>query len=281
MTGRRQLVVALAVLLTVVLLLLSLVWRWNAAALVLTLDHRPLASGVGTYRLIRVRSASGHIFDAHVAVLAADAVRASLVEYPERETSRDGFAALLADGSTVAVNGGYFGINFEPVGALAVDGRQVSPRSDQPSLSGMVKIDRDGRLELAPGNADTSSAWHTVQAGPFLVDAGGQMGIHWRDERAAQRSVLAIAEDGQLVLCSTTEVTLYDLAHTLTVNPRAFGVERIAQAINLDGGPSAAAVFRTTEDSIVISPAGPIRNAIVFRARQAPSAVDRSSNEGC
>jgi uncharacterized protein YigE (DUF2233 family) len=172
-------------------------------------------------------------------------------------------------GAFYAVNGGYFGTDFKPVGLRIIDGVQTSPPSTQRALSGFVTIDSDGAVDLLNQAPTAKPHVNAFQAGPFLIDPDGSIGIHHaNDAPAARRTIIATDGADHVLLITTSEVTLYDLALCLHDHPAAFGAQGpIARALNLDGGPSTGMVVSEGSVHVVDEPRGPIREAIVLRKR--------------
>ena len=107
-----------------------------------------------------------------------------------------------------------------------------------------------------------------LQCGPLVIDPGGEIGIKSGSGPAARRTVLGIAESGELAVISTTAVSLRTLAEALHSHPAAFGVERLERALNLDGGPSTAMTALFTRPPLRIEALTPVRTALLFFPRR-------------
>jgi hypothetical protein len=57
------------------------------------------------------------------------------------------------------------------------------------------------------------------------------------------------------------------LCECLHDNAKAFGLDHVERALNLDGGPSAGYSFNTSTGTLLKEPRGAIRDAIVIRDR--------------
>lgn len=168
--------------------------------------------------------------------------------------------------ATLTVNGGYFDAKFQPLGLYRIDGVERSPLLAKPPLSGVVAIDSHGRVDLLHrDDAAVASARSAFQAGPFVIDPGGKLGINSNDGKAAERTVLAITDGDGLLVIVTTPVTLRDLAVCLSEWPNFFRMGRVERALNLDGGPSTGFALNAGAASRSLRPRGPVRSAIVFR----------------
>ena len=176
----------------------------------------------------------------------------------EIATSRD---------AVLAINAGYFDAAFEPLGLLRIDGVDRGTLLRQPPLSGLVLIDARGTLTLVPrDDPSLVSAASAFQAGPFLIDPGGAIGIARSDGPSAERTVIATT-DRDVVVIVTSPVTLRDLAECLH-DCRAIADGPIDSALNLDGGPSTGFAFREAGTVTASAPRGLIRSALFFAARR-------------
>lgn len=164
--------------------------------------------------------------------------------------------------AVVAINGGYFEPSFQTSGLLRLDGREVQPLAAEGVLSGIVAIDAAGVLRLLPRDADLDGVHAAIQAGPFIIDPGGEVGVRPRPA-VANRSVLASDDHGRLLLLATGALTLHQLATVLHDHPQAFGMERIERALNLDGGPSTGLSLALEDPTWSVNERGPVRNVLV------------------
>ncbi|MDO8954046.1 MAG: phosphodiester glycosidase family protein [Gammaproteobacteria bacterium] len=141
----------------------------------------------------------------------------------------------------LAVNGGFFTPSFTPDGLFYKHGKTITAPSKQPIFNAMVVINKQGRLTL--GNSDTpyKDAAYAIQAGPLLIDQN-QMLVSRVNQfnQFAKRTVLAESSSGQLLVISTSAMSLYTLENILYEHPEWFGVSKITTAVNLDGGRSSA-----------------------------------------
>lgn len=168
----------------------------------------------------------------------------------------------LSPGAVAAINGGYFEPTFQPSGLVRLDGRESSPRAAEGVLSGIVALDAAGVLRLLPRDAALEGVHSAIQAGPFLIDPGGEVGVRPRPA-AANRSVLASDDHGRLLLLATGALTLHQVAVLLHDHPQAFGMERIERALNLDGGPSTGLSLAVEDPAWSMSERGPVRNVLL------------------
>ena len=156
---------------------------------------------------------------------------------------------------TFIVNAGYFDGNLNPVGYCRVDGKNIST-TRTPKLSGFITITERGELSLHWKEIPEREYRDVLQAGPFIIDPDGTIGIHTRSGKEAKRTVIGQTEDGRILVLTTTEVYLYDLAQILNSE-----VPKLERALNLDGGPSVGLIYKNTR----IENANPVRNFLTKR----------------
>jgi uncharacterized protein YigE (DUF2233 family) len=198
-------------------------------------------------------------------VLGASA-RLRLVEQTGADQDHGQKVSVLmsAANGVAAVNGGYFTRKFAPAGLLLVDGRTASPRSDETALSGFLAIDADGKVTLRRRSDDLSGVTSVRQAGPFLIDPGGEIGIRPSEHPAvARRTVVLATTSGQVALVTTTDVTLHDLATCLHDHAAGFGIRGVERALNLDGGPSTAMSVAGLREQDVLVEKAAVRDVVV------------------
>lgn len=246
-------------------------WYYTTSPRVIDLQTQTGLAGRATYRVFGWhKPLSSTTTRFHVVTMPDNAMQADLwFNAPETEPAN----ALLvnevarANRAVFAINGGYFTDGFTPSGLAMDDGEQLQPSSDEAVLSGFIAISERGGVQLIPRAAGLPPCEEAVQAGPFLIDPGGQLGIHSDDLRSQRRSVIAISSDGQLVLIVADAISLYQLAMLLHDRPGLFGVKQIDRALNLDGGPSTALYVDLGGPFDLVPANGPVQNFILFSER--------------
>lgn len=167
----------------------------------------------------------------------------------------------------VALVGGYFRPDSSHDGLCLIDGVEVSPLAPAAVLSAIIGAKADGTPTLrqrADGIVDLRWA---VQAGPFVIDPGGALGVNPRPA-LARRVVLALADDGALLaLASAGPLTLHEIARLLIDHPAVLGVTRIERAINCDGGPSAGLALAGPAAAWSLAETNPVRTVILLSPR--------------
>jgi Phosphodiester glycosidase len=249
----------------VIATLAVLVWwqrssRWQFSIL----ETSKLAAGI-EYRHVRFANHRDS-FEAFVVMFDPSAVRASVVDLGTDGTK------LLQDVSSeqraaVVINGGYFDDKRQPIGLHRIGGQTISPLVQRAPLSGFVCIDATGRLSITTAtDPEGRGASDVIQAGPFLIDPGGRIGIHSDTAPPTERTVCAIADSKACLIC-TTPASLLNLSRCLNDVPEAFGLGQIDRALNLDGGPSTGFVIQTSDRHLIREPRGKIRDALMIQSK--------------
>jgi tetratricopeptide (TPR) repeat protein len=175
-------------------------------------------------------------------------------------------------GAPFAANGGFFEKDAEnrlsPSGLLVVNGKMLSPYSTNPKLSGMLTINRD-KVEIitARPTMDSSQYRFAVQAGPRLVEADGSVGIRSDDENRQERTAVCLEGNRNHVIIAMIKgsgLSLYEFAYLLVEKD---GGPECAVALNLDGGPSSQASYKSSSGPIDIPGVWRIDNALLFVKR--------------
>ena len=163
------------------------------------------------------------------------------------------FVSKQFDASTdcLLVNGGYFDGLFRPVGYCQIAGVVLSGQ-DSDKLSGYLVISKAGELDfLWKERPDVDAGYDVLQAGPYVIDPGGKIGIHSRAGTAAKRTLIGKKQDGSILVITTTPVFLDQLAQIL--KEELEGIERV---LNLDGDPSTGLRY----GEVHIENVNPVRN---------------------
>lgn len=175
------------------------------------------------------------------------------LDVPERSGDFRIMAHWNPDKYILMINGGYFDEALAPVGLCRIDGNVVN-ETVALNLSGFVALDKEGRLHVLTRENDLEAYSSIIQAGPYVIDPGGKVGIRTRSEMKAARTLVGVTtDDAVVVVVVTAPITLYELAHG--IKKRLPEIERL---LNLDGGPSTALKAGAYE----VVNTGPVRNYI-------------------
>jgi exopolysaccharide biosynthesis protein len=161
--------------------------------------------------------------------------------------------------AVLSLNGGFFDIDRNadanniliPSGLLISDSHQVSSAKEKAG-SGVIftTISNIGILHLEQFNI--KDAVNAVQAGPILVEDGGKSGIYKNDFNRQNRTAICLQPRHAIFIIVEGGVSLFELAQ-LSSSAQDIGGFGCSVAINLDGGPSTQAVFRSGGKNIAIS----------------------------
>jgi exopolysaccharide biosynthesis protein len=148
----------------------------------------------------------------------------------------------------VTINGGFFDAQNRTTSLLISDG--VVSGESYVGRGGLFAVDAAGAVTvryLAEQPYDPAEAWlHALEGWPMLVRPGGVLAYTFEDAERARRSVLAIDQEGQILLIAvaTPTLTLRELAEWLASSDLA-----IDAAINLDGGSSTGLLLAGPQQS--------------------------------
>ena len=154
------------------------------------------------------------------------------------------------------INGGYFEQNFTPVGLCKIKGEYIN-KVKAKKLSGFVAINERGNLSLLTKKDKLKHYPTILQAGPYVIDPGGEIGIKTPSGYKAKRTLIGQNRDGSLVIIVCKEIRLFELAQAIKKH-----LPQLERLLNLDGGPSTALKSAKHE---VLNP-WPVRNYIVKKS---------------
>lgn len=178
----------------------------------------------------------------------------SVIDVPEKLKKDNIINYWKPPTTSVIFNGGYFEQDFSPSGYYRVNGKTVSSKPLK-KLSGFVVIDKNGTISLLTAKDNYAKYPTVIQAGPYVIDPGGRIGIRSRTGKKARRTLIGLSKNKTLIILTvTSKADLFDLTHI--VKKQLPDIERL---LNLDGGPSVALL--TEQEQIVNH--NPVRNYIV------------------
>jgi uncharacterized protein YigE (DUF2233 family) len=217
-----------------VLALIILQTAVSPAWTIATQERLTAPEGVAHHRKM---ISGGREVEAHLVIPNRAKYTLSLVDNPAGErTLAD---AVAGSAAVVAVNGGYFHPDFEPLGLAIANGKTLHSFQRARLLSGLVMV-KNGRISLlraAEFNPATKPEM-ALQAGPFLIDKSVPVqGLN--NTRAAARTVILSDGNGGFALFVCRSATLAQTAEILATRT-LFPEFKIIRALNLDGGSSTA-----------------------------------------
>ena len=143
--------------------------------------------------------------------------------------------------------------------------KELFPLVQKGVLSGVLALDATGGLRLLTREAALEGFPSAVQAGPFIIDPGGAVGVRAMAARA-KRSLIALDARGRVMLLVTGSLTLHHVAMLLHDHAPALGLEQVERALNLDGGPSTGLSVALDDPTWSMAERGPVRNVLVIAA---------------
>jgi hypothetical protein len=126
-------------------------------------------------------------------------------------------------------------------------------------------LDATGKLHVLTREASLDGYPSAIQAGPFVIDPGGAVGVRAGTARA-KRSLIALDASGRVMLLVTGSLTLHHVAVLLHDHAPALGFGQVERALNLDGGPSTGLSVALDDPTWSMAERGPVRNVLVIAA---------------
>jgi uncharacterized protein YigE (DUF2233 family) len=170
----------------------------------------------------------------------------------------------------LAVNGGFFEIdsktnNLAPSGLLTIDGVEVqSLRAN--AGTGVLGVTASGISIVSAQHYTPDGIQYAVQAGPILVEFSGKIGIYNNDFNRQSRTAICKRKSRVYIVVVESGLSLYELAELLATKASNGGLE-CDSALNLDGGPSTQAFFRSDSQKLEVEGRWKIQNALVISRR--------------
>ena len=168
----------------------------------------------------------------------------------------------LAPEADLVANAGFFTPEFRPTGLLVSEGEVLHPFVDHGGAAGTgVLVWRDdGTIRLHARSSfsleDPDAIRVALQAGPRLIEPGGEPGIRADDHISANRTVVGRDRAGRFVIVVAHGAGASRSGPSLWEMMRLVGAEGLGRvrddlaleiALNLDGGPSTGLHLRPAE----------------------------------
>lgn len=240
------------------LLLVHMMWRLRSTLLLLALlapsvaraewtvasSERSETGARGVVHVMTKADESGGAARAslHFAVFPMKSATLRVIDDPS-ESRLDLAGTMQKEGCIAGVNGGYFDLEWAPVGLLISDGHIVKPQRKARLLSGVVSV-VNGRVQIQRAAEFSAKAKPSAarQCGPFLV-YGGKAVPSLNGTRAARRTFVLTGGSDRAAIGYSSPVTLAQLG-ALLATPGVLAEMKIQRALNLDGGSSSGFWFR-------------------------------------
>ena len=153
----------------------------------------------------------------------------------------------------IGINGGFYQPNFTPAGLFIYKGKKIKRLAHSSLFNACVVINKNNKILLKTLNQCTETD-NVMQTGPLLLKNGKADTTNIQRLKAKsklddffnphKRTMLALTNDNQLLIITTTQISLIDAANFLQQHPEAFGATKIKMAVNLDGGSSTGMYVR-------------------------------------
>lgn len=146
------------------------------------------------------------------------------------------------------VNGGFYTLQYEPIGLLVIDGKNISEQVDNKTFNGYLVIDK--KAEITRDKSIRSNKY-ALQTGPVLIEDGKSLALNLTRDKYARRMVAFLDSEENLYFAAIFNNSSYLQGPYLASTAKAIeeiGKNlniRITDAINLDGG--AASAFYTPD----------------------------------
>lgn len=188
-----------------------------------------------------------------ITVPPADNNLFGILDIPKRRRKDNILNYWQSSNHEIMINGGYFEADFSPTGLCKINGKIINMKRDK-KLSGFVAINNNGAISLLARNDNISGYSTILQAGPYVIDPGGKIGIKSDSGIKAKRTLIGQKTDNSIVIVVTQPITLLKLA--LSIKRKLPAIERL---LNLDGGPSTALKTSIHEELNSL----PVRNYLI------------------
>jgi exopolysaccharide biosynthesis protein len=229
------------------------------------LKTKTLANGKGEYREISIATDGPLSTSFEMIAVKVNNYQARFYTQFDQQNAANVSTIGYEEKAFMAVNGGFFTPNFTPDGLFYEHGKQLSPYSNQPIFSAMVTINHQGQINIGPSNTAYQNNQYAIQAGPLLINQGQMLVAKVNQfDQFATRTILAESSDGQIIVISTSDISLYTLENILYQHPEWFGVKKIVTAVNLDGGKSSAIYLNDSQAHRVINGKNKVENILYF-----------------
>lgn len=159
---------------------------------------------------------------------------------------------------SIGMNGGFYQPDFTPVGLFIHQGKVIKPLVHNSLLKICVIVDKNNKIQLETDLDQCVKADNAMQTGPLLIENGkinsklqgiqklsGSMKDFFEPHK---RTLLALTNQNELLMITTSQLNLMNLVNFLQNNPAAFGVTQIKTAVNLDGGSSTGMYIRFPDE---------------------------------
>lgn len=222
--------------------------------------NKPLPNQLGVFREIEFNREDNQTATLYAAILNQNYHAKLYLHESQSQFFADYLDTLsLHNNFIIGINGGFYQPDFTPVGLFTAQGKKIKSLIHSSLLKGCVIINNDKKIELETDLSSCKKATNAMQTGPLLIQNGkiNRSSLDALKEKSDsmkdffgphKRTLLALTNDNQIIIITTSPLTLIDLAHFLQNYPDAFGITQIKTAVNLDGGSSTGMYIRFQDE---------------------------------
>ena len=141
----------------------------------------------------------------------------------------------------VAINGGFYNVDRQPLGYLLVDGIEISSSRKSPLMNGFVWLSKQGGLGITQ-ELPLAELEFALQNGPLIILSGQPLEFEIQNDKRSRRSVIGTLSNGNLVFLIVFDPSsLFHGPHLQELPSVVNTIARdnkliIIDALNLDGG---------------------------------------------
>jgi uncharacterized protein YigE (DUF2233 family) len=226
---------------------------------ILSAESEPGHAGIEHRHVVVEDAAANQRVTVDVAVFSAKSTALRVIDNLDRESLG---AVMKREKCACGVNGGYFDMEFKPIGLRFVEPTTFSPLRRGRLITGiLLQSDRGIDVVRVGEFSRTKKLVAAIQSGPFLIE--GNKHIHGlNDSQLARRTFAGIATNDRALLGICSDVSLAELANILAT-VAIVANSKIRRAMNLDGGSSSAFWFAREDGSAFSIPSQkPVRDFV-------------------
>lgn len=200
-------------------------------------------------------------------VLDPKEVQFELIDQPERSLATTVGELAQKHQAIAGINGGYFTIDFEPLGLFKTPKSQLGKVEKIALVGGFFVLQKGNPSLIWRKDFKDPSVYEMIlQTGPRLVSEGKSIaGLEAKKNRP--RTFVAQTQQGLWILGNCQKISLAALSKMLST-PNLFGDLTIQRALNFDGGRSAALWWKDPQQqSHSIEEVVIVRNALLVKPK--------------
>ena len=243
------------------LLLLAVAATAHADWTIRATDSEPGRAGIAHRHVVLENASGSESAVVDLAIFSAKSCTLRVIDNPTGETLSD---TMPREKCAAGVNGGYFSVDFAPIGLLISDGRMIAPLQRARLITGVLSASaRRVQILRVREFSLREKIGAAVQCGPFLVDRSQPIG-GLNDSHPARRTFAATTTGNRALAGVCSDVSLAELSRILGTTLFAEDL-KIDRALNLDGGSSTGFWFaRENGSAFSIPEQKPVRDFVAI-----------------